>query len=78
MSDLQYSMLIEWSSEDRAYLVTLPEWAARVLGPVTHGETYEEAVARGKEALAALIASARKHGEPLPEPRTYARVTQAG
>jgi predicted RNase H-like HicB family nuclease len=77
MSDLQYSMLTEWSNDDQAYLVTLPEWAERVLGPVTHGETYEEAVQRGKEALVALIASSRKHGEPLPVPQTYAREHRA-
>jgi antitoxin HicB len=77
VSDIQYSMLIQWSNEDQAYLVTLPEWAGRVLGPVTHGETYEAAVHQGKEALAALIASAQKHGEPLPVPHTYAPVDRA-
>jgi predicted RNase H-like HicB family nuclease len=68
---LHYSMVLQWSDEDHAYLVTLPEWADRVLGPVTHGDTYEEAVARGKEALEALIASAETRGEPLPQPRPY-------
>jgi predicted RNase H-like HicB family nuclease len=62
----RYSVLIAWSSSDQAYLVTLPEWAGRVLGPVTHGDSYEEALQHGKEALEALIASAQKHGEPLP------------
>lgn len=62
-----YSVLISWSDEDQAYLVTLPEWADRVLGPVTHGDTLEEAAQRGHEALDALIASARQHGEPLPQ-----------
>jgi antitoxin HicB len=71
MSDMQYSMLVEWSNDDQAFLVTLPEWEERVLGPVTHGDTYEEAVERGKEALSALIASARQHNELLPTPRTY-------
>jgi len=36
---LHYSMLIEGSEEDQAYLVTLPEWANRVMMPVTHGNT---------------------------------------
>ena len=75
MTDAQetarYSMLIQWSDEDQAFLVTLPEWADRVLGPVTHGDTYERAVRSGQEALEALIASARKHGESLPQPRTH-------
>ena len=68
----RYSMLIQWSDEDQAYLVILPDWAERVLGPVTHGDTYEEAVQRGHESLEALIASARKHGEPLPQVRITA------
>jgi hypothetical protein len=33
---LHYSMLIEWSNEDQAYLVTLPEWAERVIMPAPH------------------------------------------
>jgi antitoxin HicB len=69
-----YSMLIHWSDEDHAYLVTLPEWADRVLGPVSHGATYEEALQRGREALDALITSALQHGEPLPQPRTSTSV----
>lgn len=69
---LQYSMLVEWSEEDQAYLVTLPEWKGRVFGPVTHGDTYEEAIHNGHEVLEMLIESARAHGEPLPEPRVFA------
>lgn len=69
-----YSMLIQWSDEDKAFLVTLPEWSDRVLGPVTHGDTYEEAVRRGREALDALIASAEKHNERLPVPQPVAGV----
>ncbi len=72
---LRYSMVIQWSEEDQAYLVTLPEWKGRVFGPVTHGDTYEKAVRNGHEALTALIASAEKHGEPLPQPRVFAGVS---
>jgi antitoxin HicB len=62
-----YSMRIEWSEEDQAFLVTLPEWAEQVIQPVTHGETYEEAVKNGHEALEMLIEDAQEDGEPLPE-----------
>ena len=74
MSELHYSMLIQWSDEDQAFLVRLPDWEReeRVLGPVTHGDTYIEAVEHGQEALDALIASAHKHQESLPEPQTFA------
>jgi antitoxin HicB len=71
---LHYSMIVQWSPADQAYLVTLPEWDGRVFNPVTHGETYEEAIKNGRAALEALVASARKHGETLPEPRVFAEV----
>ena len=70
---LRYSMVIQWSDEDQAYLVTLPEWADRVLGPVSHGDTYEQAIKNGQEALEALVVSAQKHSEPLPLPQVYLR-----
>ncbi len=69
----RYSMLIEWSDEDQAYLVTLPEWVDHVLMPVTHGATYDEAAKNGQEALQLLIGSAREEGKLLPPPRTFAR-----
>jgi len=72
LEPLRYSMLIEWSDEDQAYLVTLPEWAGRVNTPTTHGATYEDAVRHGHEVLDDLIAIHRERGEPLPEPHVYA------
>jgi antitoxin HicB len=63
-----YSMVIAWSEEDRAYLVTLPEWAALAHMPITHGGTYEEAALRGRHALESLIAQAVEDGKPLPTP----------
>jgi antitoxin HicB len=69
---LQYSMLIEWSEKDQAYLVTLPEWADRAIMPVTHGDTYGEAVQHAQEVLKMLVESARQDGEPLPLPKAYA------
>jgi predicted RNase H-like HicB family nuclease len=65
----RYSMLIEWSDEDDAYIVSLPEWGDLVH---THGETYAQAVAMGEELLAGLIASRQQHGEPLPPPHVFA------
>jgi predicted RNase H-like HicB family nuclease len=73
---LHYSMVVQWSDDDQAYLVTLPEWEGRVFNPITHGSTYEMAIRQGHEALAALVASARRRGEPLPEPRVFAGSTR--
>ena len=71
-SHLHYSMLIEWSEEDQAYLVTLPEWADRVIMPATHGSTYGEAAQHGQEVLEMLVNSAIQDEEPLPPPKTHA------
>ncbi len=68
---LHYSMLIEWSEEDQAYLVILPEWADRVIMPATHGSTYSEAVQHGQEVLELLMHSAVENGEVLPIPKTH-------
>ena len=40
-----YSMIIQWSNEDSAFAVSLPEF----LSCTTHGETYTEAVQNGQE-----------------------------
>jgi antitoxin HicB len=58
-------MLIQWSDEDQAYIVTLPEFS----DCRTHGETYEEAVKNGEEVLNLLIDTYRTQGKPLPEPQ---------
>jgi len=72
--NLRYFVVIQWSDDDDTYPVTLPEWEDRVFNPVTHGDTYEEAIKNGYKALEALVASARKHSEELPQPRVFARV----
>jgi predicted RNase H-like HicB family nuclease len=68
----RYSMLIEWSEEDRLYIVSLPEWGKYAH---THGATYAEAVRHGEEVLELLIASACAEGKPLPTPRLFAHAS---
>jgi predicted RNase H-like HicB family nuclease len=65
-------MVIEWSDENEAYLVILPEWADRVMMPVTHGDSYDEAVKNAQEVLTLLVKSAVAEGEHSPEPKMYA------
>jgi antitoxin HicB len=68
-----YAMVIEWSDEDQAYVVSFPEWEETGLYFVhTHGESYEQAVKNGQEVLAELVAMAQAQGRPFPEPRRYA------
>ena len=60
-----YSMIIQWSDEDRAYVVSLPEFGP---GARTHGATYQEAATRGLETLELLMETYQAEGWPLPEP----------
>ena len=65
-------MVIEWSNEDDAYIVTVPE----LPGCVTHGATYEEAVRQGQDAIDSWLDAQYASGRPLPTPRTYAEQTE--
>ncbi|PSP17322.1 MAG: HicB family protein, partial [Cyanobacteria bacterium QS_8_64_29] len=60
---------IQWSDEDGCFLVSLPDFPGQTWR--THGQTYEEAVANGKEAIESLIASHQSDGDPLPPPLIY-------
>jgi antitoxin HicB len=68
---LDYSMLIQWSDEDQAFVVILPEFG----GCKTHGETYEEAAKHGQKVLQLLIQSAIEDGETLPVPSKFLQET---
>lgn len=71
----RYSMLIQWSDEDGVFVVSLPEWEDRLFAnPVAHGDTYEEAVANGRQAIEALVDWATERGDPLPAPRVLVGV----
>jgi predicted RNase H-like HicB family nuclease len=72
MTAPHYSIEIQWSDEDQAYVVILPEWADRYMMPVASGKTYEEAARRGRNALENYIAFAQEDGQPLPKPHTFA------
>jgi predicted RNase H-like HicB family nuclease len=67
----RYSMLIQWSNEDNAYLVALPEWQNEVQDIFAHGDTYEEAARNGRECLEFLTKSAKELSEDLPEPDVH-------
>ncbi len=65
-----YSMHIDWSEEDDAYVVSVPD----LPGCMTHGATYEEAARNGEEAIISWVGAARDAGDVLPTPtvdRTY-------
>jgi len=57
----------EWSEEDRAYLVSLPELYGEGRF-ATHGDTYEEALKNGLEVMEMLVETIAAEGKPVPEP----------
>ena len=61
-ADERYSMLIQWSEEDDAYIVSIPE----LPGSLTHGATYEEAARQGQDLIESVIDAKRAWGRPLP------------
>lgn len=62
-----YSMVIQWSQEDRLFLVRLPEFPWQEFH--THGRTYKEAAKNGREVIEALVEMLTEDNRPLPEPR---------
>jgi predicted RNase H-like HicB family nuclease len=56
-------MIIQWSDEDQAYVVSLPEWG----GAKTHGATYEEAARHAQEVLEMLM----EEDASLPAPKLF-------
>ena len=65
-----YSMMIQWSNEDRLFLVTIPEFADRVLMPCTHGKTRKEAILNGEEVIEMYLEAWQAEGESIPAPKT--------
>ena len=63
-----YKVMIEPLSEEDGggYLATVPE----LPGCMSDGETRAEALANVEDAIATWLHCARKHGDPIPAPRS--------
>ncbi len=66
----RYCVIIQWSDEDAAFIVTLPEFGSCQ----TRGLSYQEAAKNGEEILELLIDSYREDGKPLPAPATLGHI----
>ncbi len=62
-----YSMVIEWSDEDQAYIVTVPELPRCR----THGLTYQEAVSQGEDAIDSWMSARLVSGRSIPSSRVF-------
>ena len=65
-----YSMLIQWSDEDKIFVVTIPEFVDRVMMPCTHGDSYEDAVQAGQEVIETFLEIWEEEGQPIPVPQS--------
>jgi antitoxin HicB len=65
---MKYTIIIQWSNEDKCYVVSLPDFTD-IMQPCTHGDTDEEALKNAQEVLEMLISSYLEDGQPLPEPQ---------
>lgn len=59
-----YSMIISFSEEDNAYLVSVPD----LLGCMADGKTPDEAVKNAKVIIQEWIETANMLGREIPEP----------
>ena len=61
----RYSMYLQWDDKARIYIVTVSE----LPGCMTHGETLEEAIQQGRDAIESWIDANIAWGHPIPAPR---------
>jgi antitoxin HicB len=69
MSKLQYLFNISKlpDGEGGGYLIEFPD----LPGCISDGETVDEAIANGKDALFCWIETAKQHGDEIPQPRSF-------
>lgn len=62
---IHYEIILYWSDEDQVFVAETPE----LPGCMAHGETQEVALANIKEAMSLWLDTARKYGDPIPQPK---------
>ena len=67
----KYQITIAWSTEDKCYLAYLPDFTDEIMQPVTHGDTYQEALQAGLEVMDELMLHLQAEGKLLPTPKSY-------
>ncbi|GCE26130.1 HicB family protein [Dictyobacter alpinus] len=68
MSPIHYSVIIQWSNVDQAFIAEVPE----LPGCSTHGDTYEEAIKNAQEVIELWLENAMALGKNIPPPRVAA------
>ncbi len=65
--DSRYPAVIEWSDDDGAFVVQVPD----LPGCMAHGVTCEEAARHAEEAIQMWIEAARQDGRLVPAPSRH-------
>lgn len=73
MKNLKYRIVVQWSDDDKCFLVGFPDFPGQEWR--THGDTYEEALSNGTEALESLVMAYQSTGDPLPQPQTISMLS---
>lgn len=63
---MKYTITIKWSDADNCFVVYLPEFEHLVRQPVTHGDTYTEALENAQEVLEMFVEIYQEEGK-LPQ-----------
>lgn len=66
--ELRYSIMINLSDTNGCYIVSIPEFGRSA---TTHGQTWEEAVAMGKDLMESFIGWTEDDGKALPKPLQF-------
>ncbi len=70
---LHYAIVIEWSAEDDAFVVSVPDFPEIH----THGATREKAATMANEVIALTLAASRQTGRVVPLP-TFSALHHTG
>jgi predicted RNase H-like HicB family nuclease len=63
----KYSILIQYSTIDNIYMVSIPEMHARLSMPCTHSDTYEDALKMAYEVIETFMEIWAEENKPIPE-----------
>ena len=63
----KYQITIAWSQEDKCYLAYIPDFADEIMQPVSHGDTYQQALQNGLDVMEEMILHLQAEGKLLPE-----------
>lgn len=74
MNDRRYTIILYPDAEEGGYTVTVPA----LPGCVTQGETIEEAIAMGKDAIQLYIETLLAEGLPVPEEQEHLQAIIVG